>query len=283
MLALSYSTFVSAQTRLLLSREGEFNKLYNSMVYVQGGDFMMGTNPEKEEDALKNDAAKPRHKVAVNSFYISRYEVTQALWKAVMGSNPSKFKGDNLPVENVSYDDCKQFISKLNKMTGENYRLPTEAEWEYAARGGNSSRGYTYGGGDYFSDVAWHGPDYTGIITIIDIDGNSDEKTHPVGSKEGNELGLYDMSGNVCEWCSDRYGPYNNSYQKNPTGPSSGTYRIIRGGSWYDSPYFCRVSYRRYYTPDSQSGTLGLRLVCNTLKPRPNMPKANDAPNFGLG
>ena len=137
-----------------------------------------------------------------------------------MGSNPSRYTGDdNLPVEQVSWKDVQEFIQKLNALTGKTYRLPTEAEWEYAARGGNQSQGYKYAGSNTVGDVAWH---Y----------GNSDHKTHPVGQKQPNELGLYDMSGNVWEWCQDWYGDYSSSAQTNPTGPSSGSYRVLRGGSW---------------------------------------------------
>ena len=185
-------------------RNPEIYKLANNMVYVQGGTFMMGADAS-DNDAYKDE--KPAHQVTLSSYYICKYEVTQALWQEVMGSNPSRFKGDNLPVESVSWNDCQVFISKLNAMTGQHYRLPTEAEWEFAARGGNSSRGYKYSGSSTLSDVAWYGE-------------NSGNKTHLVGTKSPNELGLYDMIGNVREWCSDWYGDYNSSAQTNPAGPS---------------------------------------------------------------
>ena len=200
-----------------INRQAELKKLINNMVYVSGGTFTMGATGEQDSDAF--DDEKPTHSVTLNSFYLCKYEVTQALWKAVMGKNPSDFKGNNLPVENVSWNDCQTFISRLNNLTGRNFRLPTEAEWEYAARGGNRSRGYKYSGSNNPSDVSW------------DID-NSGDKTHPVGSKRPNELGLYDMSGNVYEWCSDWYGTYSSSSQTNPTGPSSGWGRVKRGGCW---------------------------------------------------
>ncbi len=215
------------------------------MVYVQGGTFMMGADAS-DNDAYKDE--KPAHQVTLSSYYICKYEVTQALWQEVMGSNPSRFKGDNLPVESVSWNDCQVFISKLNAMTGQHYRLPTEAEWEFAARGGNSSRGYKYSGSSTLSDVAWYGE-------------NSGNKTHLVGTKSPNELGLYDMIGNVREWCSDWYGDYNSSAQTNPAGPSRGTYRVYRGGGWFDNARLCRASCRSNYAPGYRYGDLGLRLV----------------------
>ena len=186
--------------------------------------------------------------MTLSSFSIGRYEVTQEEWEAVMGSNPSNFKGKKLPVEQVSWDDCQTFIRKLNQMTGKHFRLPTEAEWEYAARGGNKSRGYKYAGGDNLGSVAW----YTD---------NSGNKTHEVGKKQPNELGLYDMSGNVREWCQDWKGGYRSSSQTNPTGPSSGSYRVNRGGDWINRARYCRVSYRSYITPDNRNSLLGLRLA----------------------
>jgi len=165
-----------------------------------------------------------------------------------MGSNPSRFKGENLPVENVSWDDCQAFIRKLNELTGQTFRLPTEAEWEYAARGGIKSKGYKYAGSNTLNDVAWY---Y----------GNNGEKTHPVGSKSSNELGLYDMSGNVWEWCQDWYGSYSSSSQTNPSGASSGSIRVYRGGSWYNNAGSCRVSYRYGGNPSHSFDFLGLRLA----------------------
>ena len=215
------------------------------MVRVEAGTFTMGATPEMEYPW--NDE-KPTHQVILtNDYYIGKYEVTQALWQAVMGKNPSKFKGDNLPVENVSWDDCQEFISKLNSVTGKAFRLPTEAEWEYAARGGKKSRGYQYSGSNNISDVAW----YTD---------NSGSKTHAVGSKQENELGIYDMSGNVWEWCQDWYGTYSSSSQVNPTGAASGSRRVFRGGSWRITAWYCRSSCRDILTPDYRYA-LGLRLV----------------------
>ena len=215
------------------------------MVRVEAGTFTMGATPEMESPF---DWEKPTHQVTLtNDYYIGKYEVTQALWQAVMGKNPSKFKGDNLPVEQVSWDDCQEFISKLNKMTGKKFRLPTEAEWEYAARGGNKSRGYQYSGSNNLSDVAWY-------------EDNSGKKTHAVGSKQSNELGIYDMSGNVSEWCQDRWGYYSSSSQTNPIGANSESLRVRRGGYWGDYAG-CRSSCRFSTALGRRFMTLGLRLI----------------------
>ena len=222
------------------------NGISIDMVRVEAGTFTMGATPE-----MKNpwDDEKPTHQVTLtNDYYIGKYEVTQALWQAVMGSNPSNFKGDNLPVENVSWNDCQEFLSKLNSITGKTFRLPTETEWEYAARCGMKSKGCQYSGSKNISDVAW----YTD---------NSGSKTHSVGSKQANELGIYDMSGNVWEWCQDRYGRYDSSSQVNPTGAISGSDRVIRGGCWYCTARSCRSSCRSYNAPDDRNDNLGLRLV----------------------
>ena len=174
--------------------------------------------------------------------------MTQELWKAVMGSNPSRFKGAQNPVESVSWDDCQDFIKKLNRLTGLTFRLPAEAEWEYAARGGKKSRHYKYSGSNNIFDVAWH-------------DGNWGSSTHAVGTKTANELGIYDMSGNVFEWCSDWYGGYSAGAQTNPQGPSSGSDRVLRGGCWYSSARCCRVSFRDFLDPGNSDNPCGLRLV----------------------
>ena len=216
------------------------------MVRVEAGTFTMGATPE-----MKNpwDNELPTHQVTLsNDYYIGKYEVTQALWKAVMGKNPSKYKGDNLPVENVSWNDCLKFISKLNKITSRTFRLPTEAEWEYAARGGNKSRGYQYSGSNNLSDVAW----------CCD---NSGGNTHPVGLKQANELGIYDMSGNVWEWCQNRIYFYSSRSQTNPAGSTDGVLRVIRGGSFFYDSRHCRSSFRLFMDPGCRDGLPGLRLV----------------------
>ena len=217
------------------------------MIAVEGGTFTMGATEEQGSDVY--DDEKPTHQVTLSSYYIGKTEVTQELWQAVMGSNPSNFSGTNLPVERVSWNDCHTFVTKLNALTGKNFRLPTEAEWEYAARGGNKRKGYKYSGSNTIDDVAWY-------------DSNSSSKTHPVATKAPNELGIYDMSGNVYEWCSDWYSSsyYSSSSQTNPTGPTSGSLRVGRGGSWRTDARYCRVSYRNYYLPVNSNYYLGLRL-----------------------
>ncbi len=217
------------------------------MVYVSGGTFMMGASAS---DSEAFDSEKPAHRVTLSGYYIGKYEVTQKQWVEIMGSNPSYFKGDNLPVEQVSWTDVQEFIRRLNAKTGKNYRLPTEAEWEFAARGGNSSRGYKYSGSDSIDSVAWY-------------DGNSGDKPHAVGTKSPNELGIYDMAGNVWEWCSDWYDSsyYSNSPSSNPRGPSSGAYRVLRGGCWNHIARSCRVSYRYNYSPGLRFNYIGFRLV----------------------
>ena len=216
------------------------------MVRVEAGTFTMGATPEMEDPF--NDE-KPAHQVTLtNDYYIGKYEVTQALWQAVMGYNHSNFKGDNLPVERVSRKDCQEFINKLNSITGKKFRLPTEAEWEYAARGGNRSRGYQYSGSNNISDVAWYNK-------------NCKKKTHPVGSKQANELGIYDMSGNVWEWCQDLYGQYNSSSRVNPTGADRGTYPVIRGGSWKNPAMRSHSSSRGYSELTFNYDYIGFRLA----------------------
>ena len=211
------------------------------MIYVEGGTFIMGCTSEQEADCY--DDEKPAHQVTVSSFYMGETEVTQELWRAMMGDNSNATEGtfDNkagyFPMECVSWYDCLDFVRKLNQLTGKTFRLPTEAEWEYAARGGNKKSGYKYAGGSNAGDVAWY-------------QDNSDYETHPVKGKWPNELGLYDMSGNVWEWCSDRFGDYSSTAQTNPSGPSSGKYRVVRGGSYEYIDRGLRVSSRTGYYPD---------------------------------
>jgi len=203
----------------------------------------MGATPEMENPW---DDENPAHQVTLTKdYYMGETQVTQALWQTVMGYNPSYFKGDNLPVEDVSWDDCQEFIIKLNEKTGKKFRLPTEAEWEFAARGGNKSKHTPYSGSSNIDAVAWY-------------DGNSDSKTHPVATKQANELGIYDMSGNVWEWCSDWFGNYSSSAQTNPTGANSGTIRVLRGGGWCSFARDCRsssVATTRLSTATSASGS----------------------------
>ena len=234
--------------------QGEFevDGVRFKMVKVEGGTVMRGATAEQGCDVYDNE--KPAHKVTLSDFYIGETVVTQALWKAVMGDNPSFFEGDdNLPVEKVSWEDIvERFIPALNNKTGRTFRLPTEAEWEYAARGGNKSRGYKYSGSNDIDEVAWYL-------------GNSGGKIHPVKGKKANELGLYDMTGNVWEWCHDWFGGYSSGAQTNPKGPDKykGSSHVQRGGCWCDDARFCRVSLRCISTsmPGFRSSVLGFRLV----------------------
>ncbi|MFZ4549311.1 MAG: formylglycine-generating enzyme family protein, partial [Bacteroidales bacterium] len=213
------------------------------MVFVQGGTFQMGSNDGGSDE-------KPVHTVTVSDFYIGKTEVTQKQWRDIMDDDPSYFKNcDNCPVEQVSWEDIQIFIQKLNQTTGRPYRLPTEAEWEYAARGGIKSKGYTYSGSNILGDVAW-------------FTDNSNSKTHPVAQLQPNELGIYDMSGNVSEWCRNWYGVYTSYTQTNPEGPSMGARRECRGGSWLNYVHICRTAFRNYNTyPDSRINDIGFRLV----------------------
>ena len=228
-----------------------------TMVAVEGGTFMMGATSEQRSGADDNE--KPVHQVTLSSYYIGQTEVTQALWKAVIGTTVSQQRdkedtswslsgeGDNLPMYYISWEECQTFVSKLNQLTGKRFRLPTEAEWEYACRGGKKSRGYKYSGSNTIDDIAWY-------------DGNSSNETHPVATKSPNELGIYDMSGNVWEWCQDWYGDYSSAAQTDPNGASSGSYRVIRGGSKWGNANYCRSSHREGNTPGFR-GSLGLRLA----------------------
>ncbi|MCQ2314181.1 MAG: SUMF1/EgtB/PvdO family nonheme iron enzyme [Bacteroidales bacterium] len=213
------------------------------MIKVEGGTFAMGEGKKKS------------HEVTLSDYYIGEFEVTQELWEAVMGKNPSKFKGGNLPVERVSWKDCQKFINELNQLcagwlNGKRFSLPTEAQWEYAARGGNKSREYEFSGSNDVDEVAWY-------------NGNSDN-IHSVGTKSPNELGIYDMSGNVYEWCQDWKGSYSSKSRTDPQGPSSGSYRVLRGGSWDGSARLCRVYDRDGISPFRRNfshGFIGFRLA----------------------
>lgn len=224
-----------------------FNGQTYNMVLVKGGNFLMGATSEQGGDAF--DAEKTVHKVTLNSYYIGKYEVTQELWQTVMSENPSYFKGNRKPVEMVSWNDCQAFISKLNSLTGKRFRLPTEAEWEFASRGGTMNRGYKYSGSNTLNDVAW----------FYDNSGNT---THDVGTKSPNELGIHDMSGNVMEWCQDWIEAYSSNSQINPIGQNCGVYeRVNRGGSMNSYAISCRSSCRYCYEPETRYANLGFRLV----------------------
>lgn len=204
------------------------------MVKVDGGEFMMGSYEGDNDE-------QPVHTERVGTFYMGKTEVTQKLWTAVMGSNPSRFRGENLPVENVSWFDCQEFVERLSRLTGRIFRLPSEAEWEYASKGGSRSRNYKYSGSNDLYRVGWYNE-------------NSSGTTHPVGMKLDNELGIFDMSGNVWEWCSDNY---SSSYSS----PRNSPYRVNRGGSWNNSPENCRSANRSNNSPGDRNDNLGLRLA----------------------
>ncbi len=218
-----------------------------TMVTVEGGTYTMGATAEQGDDGDTDEF--PTHQVTLSGFTIGETEVTQALWEAVMGSNHSRYSGDpQRPVDSVTWDECQEFITKLNEVTDLTFRLPTEAEWEFAARGGNKSNGFKYAGSNTIDDVAWY-------------EDNSGTSSHAVATKAPNELGLYDMNGNVWEWCLDWYGDYSSDAQTDPTGPASGEVRVVRGGGWPDSAYYCRVTIRGGLDPSDAFSCFGLRLA----------------------
>ncbi|MBR5784614.1 MAG: formylglycine-generating enzyme family protein [Bacteroidales bacterium] len=219
--------------------------LFN-MIPVQGGTFTIGCTKEQSDECW--DIEKPEHKVIITGYYLAETEVTQELWEAVMGNNPSTFKGSKRPVENISWDDAQEFIKRLNKKTGRKFRLPTEAEWEFAARGGNLTKRNKYCGSNNLDDVAWY-------------DENAEAQTHEVKTKQPNELGFYDMSGNVWEWCNDWFTVYTVHSETNPQGVPKGFRRILRGGCWNSYSSFCRVSHRDSYIPSANDYGSGLRLA----------------------
>jgi formylglycine-generating enzyme required for sulfatase activity len=224
-------------------------KVDPEMVFVEGGTFTMGCTDEQGGDCF--DWEKPAHQVTLSSYHIAKYPVTQREWRAIMGYNPSVYKHDEHPVESVYWDEVHNFIKKINEATGKNYRLPTEAEWEYAARGGNKSEGFKWSGSDNPNAVGWYKDEYSDWGW-----------THPVGRKMPNELGIYDMSGNVWEWCSDWLGDYTDEPRINPIGPQSGTLRIIRGSCIQGEAKFARVSARGRLQPNLSGGSsVGFRLV----------------------
>ena len=220
-----------------------------NMIWIEGGSFQMGPLPDRKSKSSATD--KQNQSVTLSSFFIGETEVTQALWKAVMDSNPSINVGDNKPVDNVSWNDCQEFIRKLNLITGKSFRLPTEAEWEFAAREGNSSENWTYSGSDDLQSVGWY----------YDNTNSSTSGTSVVKKKLPNKLGLYDMTGNVMEWCNDWYGDYEDGVQSNPQGPSSGKGRVIRGGSYMTFKEDCIISRRSYGNPGKSGSSVGFRLA----------------------
>lgn len=221
------------------------------MILAEGGTFMMGqADPNVSCQGCTADE-HPIHKVTVSSYYICKYEVTQKEWLEVMGTDPNfEDECETCPIEGVSWKDVQIFLTKLNEKTGKQYRLPTEAEWEYAARGGKKNQGTYYSGSNNASEVSWFSV-------------KTEQKLHPVGQKKPNELGLYDMSGNVWEWCSDYYAAdyYASSPLENPKGPQTGKDRILRGGSWYNQSFDCRVTARYRFYPTFRTNANGFRLA----------------------
>lgn len=249
--ALFSTTTLSAQINSYV--ENANCGLNMKMVYVEGGTFQMGSTTGKSDE-------KPVHSVTLDSYYIAECEVTQAQWQKIMGTNLSEQRskarasstygvGDSYPMYYVSWDEAQAFCRRLSEITGKTYILPTEAMWEYAARGGKHNDSSQFSGHYMVDVVAWYHD-------------NSSRATHAVKQKRPNKLGLYDMSGNVWEWCSDWKGDYSSSSQTNPTGPSSGSYRVLRGGSWYNFAFCCHVAYRHCGPPSSRGASSGFRVVC---------------------
>lgn len=220
-------------------------QIINNMIRVESGSFIMGATEEQENPESDE---KPISTITIASFAINKYEVTQEEWEFVMRENPSTFKGEKLPVDNITWEECQTFISRVNNLTGMKFRLPTEAEWEFAARGGIYGQGCQFAGSNVVEDVAW--------CTL-----NSENTSHPIGLKQPNELGLYDMSGNVWEWCQDWFAEYSEVAKTNPVGPSSGVLRVLRGGSWLSTIRSCRVSNRHYCAPNDRDNNIGIRLA----------------------
>lgn len=220
------------------------DSIQNNMVWVTGGRFIMGSDAGEADE-------RPAYKVTVDGYAISKYPVTQRQWAAIMGTNPSEFVGcDQCPIDKVTWNDAQKFIETLNALTGKKYSLPTEAEWEYAAKGGTNWQAFRYSGSDNIEEVAWYA-------------GNGGRRPHPVGEKQPNTLGLYDMSGNVWEWCLDWYNKnyYEQNEDNNPMGPESGSGRVRRGGSWFTQAGTCKVTTRNSVKQDYSDDIGGFRLV----------------------
>ncbi len=233
----------------------EVNGYHFNMVAIEGGTFTMGaTTSDGDEDSDE----RPTQKVTLSNYTIGETEVTQGLWKAVMGYIPASFDGDNHPMKEISWDDCQQFIIKLNQLTKRHFHLPSEAQWEFAARGGNLSKNYKYAGSNHIEEVAWYSANAWDKGKESPDFGN-----HAVGTRKPNELGLYDMSGNVWEWCQDSYAHYDGTPQKDPVGPmnSKNSFRVNRGGSWDYIAESARCCNRRNRTPDFRNFNLGMRLA----------------------
>ncbi|PKP28327.1 MAG: formylglycine-generating enzyme family protein [Bacteroidetes bacterium HGW-Bacteroidetes-19] len=221
-------------------------ELIQELIYVDGGTFLMGCNTPKDTQCV--EAEFPSHLVTLDPFFIGKFEITQLLWVKIMDHDPNTYKGNTLPVTSISWDDCQEFIKRLNHITSLNFALPTEAQWEFAARGGIKSKNTPFAGSKEINEVAWY-------------KGNSKLMYQSIGTLAPNELGLHDMSGNVWEWCSDFYGPYSTEQQKNPKGPESGVNRVYRGGSWLDNQSYIRITTRNCGRPDYKMNCLGFRLI----------------------
>ena len=233
----------------------EVNGVSFTMKPVEGGTFQMGATPEQGKSPMPDE--KPAHSVTLSSYYIGETEVTQELWRAVMGDNPSMYIGNAKPVQNVSYNDIvDEFLPRLNRMTGKHFRLPTEAEWEYAARGGNKSQGYKYAGSNNLDDVAVYSKN-----SSDKGEGSRDYGPHKVKSMLPNELGIYDMNGNIMEWCNDWSEPYSEEPQTDPQGPETGRWRVARGGNWGSLPGYCRITFRTSIGPNASNSSYGFRLA----------------------
>lgn len=224
-----------------------------TMIWVKGGTFLMGATPE--QGIFVESDEKPVHQVTIDGFYMAETEVTQELWETVMGYNNSICPNAQNPIENVTWNDCQVFIDSLNQLTGLRFRLPTEAEWEYAARGGNKSKGYKYSGSNNVDEVAWYDDKYESQNPM------KYGESHPVKTKMPNELGLYDMNGNVKEFCQDCYTEYGKGNMKKPNVNFSYCDRVIRGGSFVSDSLGCRISVRDPIEIDEQYCTLGFRLA----------------------
>ncbi|MDI9337151.1 MAG: SUMF1/EgtB/PvdO family nonheme iron enzyme [Alphaproteobacteria bacterium] len=231
----------------------DLNNFIENFIFVKGGVFSMGSDLTLfNNDELDNDFETPSQIVHIDDFYISKYCVTQSVWVSVMNHNPSCFKNqpnnESFPVEQVSWKDCQLFLSKLNNLKHINLRLPTEAEWEFAAKGGHESLGYKYAGSNEIKEVAWYHQ-------------NSKCTTHPIGLKIPNELGLFDMSGNVWEWCADWFDVYNPDAKINPSGPIKGADKVLKGGSWLGNDKECRITNRNFDKPTGKRSNTGFRIA----------------------
>lgn len=243
----SEKSFKMAWSRNTTNLQKEFiEELLHEFIFVEGGTFLMGCN--KTSVSQCDEAESPVHQVTISSFHITKYEITQLLWLEIMGYNPNSQKNNKYPVTNVSWDECQDFIKRLNHITSLHFAIPTEAQWEFAARGGIKSKNTLFSGSEKIEEVAWYKE-------------NSNSFFHIIGTLKPNELGIYDMSGNVWEWCNDYYGPYSAETTKDPPGSISGINRVYRGGSWLDNKSYTRITNRNCGRSDYKMNCLGFRIV----------------------